>query len=260
MRTIELYLKLKEVEEKCPMIYSNLKKQNIARALLFTQGSIDEVEFLTNALKVEIIEVYQIMKEAEIQLPQSNQYGEKREASVNYSNTKKKARSFKRSEMVNFVKDKLMQSHPDIEFINLKYNILTCKLNDKLNRIYISTSRDYEFLNSEEEIKPHRVSAWHKGNDKIFTSCDYYAMLVKVDEKSKYVTEQDNGIEGIFMSQQELNAWLDDKEKNQSGMINCYVHYYQPESNRHNIEVVDTRERPKLNLNHLLNRAYELTD
>lgn len=258
MRTIELYLKLKSLQQSLPEIYDNDYKQSIARAIIFTNGSIDEVEFLTSADKMDIISVYQQLKNEQFDFNVSNE--QKAMSYVNnlHGDTKTKSRSFKRTEMINFVKEKLIKSHSDIEFIHLKYNVLTCKLNNQTYTVYVSTSRDYEFLNTKEEINPKRVSAWHKGNDEIFSSYDYYAMLVKIDSKSEYVTEQSNGIEGIFMNQQELNTWLNEKEKNQSGMINCYVHYHQPKSNREIIEVIDARERPQLNLRHLLDNTFKL--
>lgn len=165
---------------------------------------------------------------------------------------KRRDRTFTREEMVNYTKWKLCQANEGIEFLSLKYNVLTCRYQGNTFRVYISSSRDYEGMRKPLERNPYRVSGWHKGSRKIFTSCDYYAMLVKVDADTKYVTETDEGIEGLFVSQDELNLWFAQKTSLPSGMINCYVHYIQtPGLGRSSIQVLDDREKPAIPLNHL---------
>ncbi|MGD7053397.1 hypothetical protein [Sutcliffiella horikoshii] len=175
------------------------------------------------------------------------------------ADSKRKERTFTRAEMVDFAKKKLLKSNSEIEFVGLKHNILTCKINDKTFKVYISSSRDFEFMRKPPEHNPYRVSAWNKGSSNIFSSCDYYALLVKVDENTKYTTDSDEKIEGLFVSQNELNNWLSKKVNVPSGMINFYVHYSQvPGEGRMSIKVVDDREDPYLSLDYLYELGWKI--
>lgn len=238
----------------------------IARAIISTDGKLDEVEFITGATKSEIFQVYQWVTEKD--LLHSLISGEKEKHNLDEmemgnmataTNKQRKARTFTRGEMVDYLKRKLSEANPGIKFVGLKHNILTCEYNDQTFNVYISTSRDYESMRKAPEYNPNRVSAWNKGNHEIFSSCDYYAMLVKADTNTKYVTDSDEGIEGLFLSQEELNQWFAQKVEVPSGMINCYVHFIQRKGEeRSSTVVIDDREQPVVSLNHLYQKGYTI--
>jgi len=232
----------------------------IARAIIASDGKLDEVEFITDVEKSKIFTVYQMIEEKG--LLQKLVSGEKEYQnsdetemdSMEKGTIKRRERSFSREEMVNYLKRKLTESTPGIKFIGLKHNVLTCENPGGHEfKIYISTSRDYETLN------PYKVSAWNKGNAETFASCDYYAMLVKVDKESKFVTETDEGIEGLFISQYKLNEWLSKKRKEESGMINLYVRFIQEAGEgRQSTTVIDEREVPALSRDYLYHNGYSI--
>lgn len=254
MNTIELHIALDNVKSHYPELFEVKTDEQIVKAVLYAGGSLEAVEFLTSADKRDIIRIYQLLKEADLIMSSSVMAAGSNEPDVKETT---KVRKFKRGEMIDYLKLKLQQSYPDIEFINLKYNVLTCRKDERIFTIYVSTSRDYEHLNDISEINPSRVAAWHKGEINIFRSYDYYAMLVKLDNDSQYETDTEHQIEGLFMSQERLNEWLNLKERNQSGMINCYLRYIQTEG-RKNIKVVDARERPELSLDEYYQYDYQL--
>lgn len=84
-------------------------------------------------------------------------------------------------------------------------------------------------------------------------------MLVKADTSTKYVTDSEEGIEGLFMSQEELSQWFAKKVEVPSGMINCYVHFIQkPGEGRSSTVVIDDREQPVISLNDLYQKGYTI--
>jgi len=231
----------------------------IARAIIATEGKLDEVEFITDVEKSKIFTVYQMIEEKGllqklVSDEKENKNRDEIEMDSMEKGKKRPERTFTRGEMVNYLKRKLTEKNPNIKFISLKHNVLSCENNGHYFNVYISTSRDYEPMRKDTDYIPYRVSAWNKGSEKTFSSYDFYALLVKVDKNTKYVTDSDEGIEGLFLSQKELNIWLEDKTKEPSGMINCYVRYIQgEEKGRDSIVVIDEREEPSILLtyNHL---------
>lgn len=237
----------------------------IARAIIATEGKLDEVEFITNIEKSKIFTVYQMIEEKGllqklVSSAEENKNHDEMEMDSMENGTKKRPeRTFSRNEMVNYLKRKLTEVNPSIKFTGLKHNVLSCENNGHEFKIYISTSRDYEQMRKGTDYNPYRVSAWNKGNEKTFSSCDYYAMLVKVDKNTKYVTETDEGIEGLFLSQDDINEWLSKKAKEASGMINWYVRFIQrAEEGRQSIKVIDEREVPNLSLDHLYKKGFKI--
>ncbi|MFC7783354.1 hypothetical protein ACFQWC_02540 [Rossellomorea sp. GCM10028870] len=236
----------------------------IARAIISTDGKLDEVEFITGASKSDIFQVYQWINEKGLLkapiLPEQkkpNFNGEEMDNMSVATNNPRKARTFTRGEMVDYLKRKLSEANSGIKFIGLKHNILTCELNDQKLKVYISTSRDYESMRKDSDYNANRVSAWNKGNHEVFTSCDYYSMLVKADTNTEYVTDSDENIEGLFLSQEELNQWFKQKAVVPSGMINCYVHFIQRQGEgRTSTNVIDEREQPVVSLDHLYQKGY----
>lgn len=254
MRGFELYQTWQHWVNQVP----SLNEQNqglIARALILTKGKLDEVEFVTGLSKNEIFKVYQLLSEKEL----LNSFDSKEEGvdKMNTTTLKRQGRTFTREEMIEYTKRKLLQANPDIQFRGIKYNVLTCEYKGDTFKIYISSSRDYEFMRKESELDPYKVSAWNKGSHEIFTSCDYYALLVKADSNTKYITETEDDIEGLFVSQEELNQWFNQKVSVPSGMINCYVHFSQtPGQGRESIKVIDDREEPSIDLNNLFQMGW----
>ncbi|QIH77542.1 hypothetical protein GTN30_02575 [Macrococcoides canis] len=245
MNTIDMYLIVDDINKKHPELKYNEESQLILRTLIFTNFALDSVEYITGLSKPQILSVYQKIKSSNfVQLDN--------DTSVQ---TLTKPRSFKRIEMVEFIKARLREDNPDIEFINLKYNVLTCKLDEQYFTVYISTSRDYEFLKDEDLVNTKRVTAWHKGAETIFKDYDYYALLVKIDERSTYETDNDKDIEYIFLSKQEMSDWIDRKSRNQSGMVNCYDQYLQDKNSGSLLKVIDSREHPMISLKDFYRRA-----
>jgi len=238
----------------------------IARAIISTDGKLDEVEFITSADKSDIFQVYRWLTEKDLLnspisgVKEKHNLDEMEVANMaTATNKQRRARTFTREEMVNFLKRKLSEANPGIKFVGLKHNILTCEFNEQTVKVYISTSRDYESMRKAPEYNANRVSAWNKGNHEIFSSCDYYAMLVKADTKTKYVTDSEEGIEGLFLSQEELNKWFAQKVEVPSGMINCYVHFIQRmDEGRSLTVVIDEREQPVVSLNYLYQKGYTM--
>ncbi|WP_414047628.1 hypothetical protein ACMGE7_01750 [Macrococcus equi] len=254
LNTIDMYLALNDINKKYPELKLNDKDQLILRTLIYTNYALDSVEYITGQDKQSILDVYQKIMTSQVPL----NYGRN---DIQHKKTEStKPRSFKRMEMVEFLKQELRQSNPGIEFINLKYNVLTCQLGERYFTIYVSTSRDYEFLKDTELIIKKRVAAWHKGDEQIFSDHDYYAMMVKVDAESEYVTDNDKGIEYIILDQAEIQEWLSKKSKNQSGMINCYVHYIQEKNNTNIRKIEDSRETPKISLMKYHRRGYQISE
>lgn len=263
LESFERYQKWNRCVEKIPALEENMNGI-ITRSLILTRGNLEEVEFITGVSKARIFKVVEWLAEQElmdsIEDGTINIEDEKEEnATMSILTDKKsrKERTFTREEMVNFTKNKLLQANPAIEFVKLSYNILTCKLNEESFTVYISSSRDFEFMKEPIEIKPERVSAWHKGAAKIFDSYDYYAFLVKIDEQTKYISESDENIEGIFVSKDELDTWRKSKSVLPSGMINFYIHYIQDQGDS-SVRVIDERENPEISLNHLYEREWKL--
>ncbi|WP_419895327.1 hypothetical protein [Macrococcus psychrotolerans] len=91
--------------------------------------------------------------------------------------------------------------------------------------------------------------------ESIFKDYDYYALLVKIDERSTYETDNDKDIEYILLSKQEMSDWIERKSKNQSGMINCYVQYLQDKNNGSLLKVIDSREHPMISLKDFYRRT-----
>ncbi len=261
-RGFQLYQKWIDLLKETPDLNEDPQNGLIARAIILTDGALDEVEFITAASKSEIFHVYQ--KITENGLLHSLVSGEKEknldetEMEEMATGTKqRKERTFTRDEMVDYLKRKLTEANPGIKFVGLKHNILSFEYKGQVSKIYISTSRDFEGDRKASAYNPYRVSAWNKGNSKIFTSCDYYAMLVKADVNTKYKTDSKEGIEGLFLNQDELDAWFSQKLKVPSGMINCYVHFIQqPGEERTSTVIIDDREQPVISLNHLYQKGY----
>ncbi|WP_157804085.1 hypothetical protein [Lysinibacillus xylanilyticus] len=234
----------------------------IARAIIATDGKLEEVEFITDVEKSKIFTVYQMIEEKGllqkvVSGEKENKDHDEMEMDSMEKYKKRPERTFTRGEMVNYLKRKLIEKNPNIKFIGLKHNVLSCENNGHHFKVYISTSRDYEPMRKDTDYIPYRVSAWNKGNEETFSSYDYYAMLVKVDKNTKYVTDSDEGIEGLFLSKKELSCWLDNKTKEASGMINCYVRYIQgEEKGRDAIVVIDEREEIEINLTYDYQRGY----
>ncbi|MGK0575981.1 hypothetical protein [Macrococcus capreoli] len=255
MNTIEMYLVLNDINEQHPELKYNETDQLILRTLIFTNYALDSVEYITGLDKQSILDVYQ--KVMTLPLPQFNQQRDKVEHKKFIPT---KPRKFKRIEMVEFLKEELKKSNPNLEFIHPKYNILTCQLGERYFTIYVSTSRDYEFLKDEELVIKKRVAAWHKGDEQIFSAHDYYALMVKIDPESEYITDNDRGIEYIILSKEEMMEWINEKRKNQSGMINCYVHYIQEKQSTSIRKIEDSRETPKISLMQYHRRGYVINE
>lgn len=233
----------------------------IARSFILTNGSLEEVEFVTGASKHDIFQVYEWLSEKKLidGLISGKQEEEVEHMAVVAQEKKKKERTFTREEMVDYVKRKLLEENKDIRFVGLKHNVLNCEHEGRNFKVYISSSRDYESFRKGLEFEPYRVSAWNKGSHEMFSSYDYYALLVKVDKNTKYVTEFEDNIEGMFVCQEELNLWLSKKVAVPSGMINFYVHYRQSkDEGRNSITVIDDREEPALTLNHLFQKVWSI--
>lgn len=238
----------------------------IARAIIVTNGKLDEVEFITGATKTEIFQVYQWATEKNLlhsltsyqQETHTFNEAEMKEMTQE-ANTSTKVRTFTREEMVDYLKKKLSAANPGIKFIKLKHSTLTCEFNNEQFKVYISTSRDYEPTRKDLDYNAYRVSAWNNGDQKKFSSCDYYAMLVKVDTNTKYETRSNEDIEGIFLNQAELNQWFSQKVSVPSGMINCYVHFMQKEAEGPpSTTVIDAREPNPIPLDELYAKGYTL--
>lgn len=234
----------------------------IARSFILTKGNLEEVEFVTGASKHDIFQVYEWLSDKKLidefvseQIQNKEREGFEDMTAV--TKGKKKERTFTREEMVEYAKKKLIKANEGIEFVSLKHNVLTCKHDDRTVKIYISSSRDYEPLRNSFEYDPYRVSAWSKGTKEMFSSYDYYALMVKADQNSKYVTETEENIEGLFVSKVELNQWLSKKVSVPSGMINFYIHYLQvTDGDRNSIKVIDDREVPALPLDQLFQKGW----
>jgi hypothetical protein len=264
-RGFELYQTWMYWLKELPNLNEEPQNGLIARAIILTNGALDEVEFITGASKPEIFQVYQLVTEKG--LIHSLISGEKEIQNLDEmemedmatGTIQRKERTFTRDEMVGYLKRKLTEANPGINFVGLKHNILSCEYNGQNFKVYISTSKDFEGERKASVYNAYRVSAWNKGNSKIFTLCDYYAMLVKADANTKYITDSKEGIEGLFMSQEELNAWFAQKMQVPSGMINCYVHFIQqPGAGRTSTIVIDDREQPNLSLDHLYQKGYTI--
>lgn len=250
-----MYLALNDINKKHPELKLNEADQLILRTLIYTNYALDSVEYITGQDKQAILDVYQTIVSSP--LPHIAMHPD----AVQLKKELRKPRKFKRMEMVEFLKEELLKENPEIVFINLKYNVLTCQLGERFFTIYVSTSRDYEFMKEEEElIMKKRVAAWHKGDEQIFSDHDYYALMVKVDERSEYVTDNDKCIEYIILDQPEMQEWLEQKNKNQSGMINCYVHYYQEKNSTHIRKIEDSRETPKISLMEYHRRGFKISE
>ncbi|MDC3414782.1 hypothetical protein [Terrihalobacillus insolitus] len=237
----------------------------IARSFILTKGNLEEVEFVTGASKQDIFKVYEWLSEKKlidglISLEKEDEdKGEIEHMAVVAKGKKKKERTFTREEMVDYAKKKLLEANKGISFVSLKHNVLTCEYEGRTFKVYISSSRDYESFRKGLDYEPYRVSAWNKGSQEMFSSCDYYALLVKVDKNTKYITEYEDNIEGMFVNQEELNKWLSQKVAVPSGMINFYVHYSQSkDEGRNSITVIDDREEPALSLNHLYQKGWSI--
>jgi hypothetical protein len=261
-RGFELYRTWMNWLKDVPALNEEFQNGLIARAIILTNGALDEVEFLTGATKSEIFQVYQLATEKGLLhsfLDENYTLDEMEMEGMTTATKKRQARTFTRGEMVDYLKRKLTEANPGIKFVGLKHNILTCQYNDETFTVYISSSRDYESMRKAPEYNAYRVSAWNKGNHEIFSSCDYYALLVKADVNTKYVTDSTEGIEGLFVSQEELNAWFAKKVEVPSGMINCYVHFIQqPGAGRTSTTVIDDREQPNLPLNYVYQKGYTI--
>lgn len=245
MNTIDMYLVVDDINRKHPDLKFNDESQLILRTLIYTNFALDSVEYITGLSKPQILSVYQKIK--------SSNYIQLDDNSSPQQLTK--PRSFKRIEMVEFIKSKLLKDNPTIEFVNLKYNVLTCRIDERFFTVYISTSRDYEFLKDEDLVNTKRVTAWHKGAEEIFNDYDYYALLVKVDQRSTYSTDNNNDIEYIFLSKDEMVNWISEKNRNQSGMVNCYVQYLQDKNTDELLKVTDSREHPVISLKQYYRRS-----
>ncbi|MCE4956065.1 hypothetical protein [Macrococcoides caseolyticum] len=255
MNTIDMYLALDDINKQYPELKHNESDQLILRTLIYTNYALDSVEYITGQDKQSILDVYQkIMTSPLPQLSQRQEPVERKKFIPT------KPRRFKRIEMIEFLKEELKKANPSIEFVHLKYNILTCQLGERFFTIYVSTSRDYEFLKDEELIIKKRVAAWHKGDEQIFSDHDYYALMVKIDNESEYVTDNDQAIEYIILDQAEMQEWLSQKRKNQSGMINCYVHYIQEKNSTNIRKIEDSRETPKISLIQYHRRGYLISE
>lgn len=263
-RGFELYQTWMNWLKELPNLNEDPQNGLIARAIILTNGALDEVEFISGASKPEIFQVYQLVTEkgllnSLISGEKENNLDEMEMEEMAAGTKQRKERTFTRDEMVDYLKRKLTEANPGIRFVGLKHNILTCEYNGQVFKIYISTSKDFEGERKAPAYNPNRVSAWNKGNSKIFTSCDYYAMLVKADASTKYITDSKEDIEGLFMNQEELNAWFSQKVQVPSGMINCYVHFIQqPGEGRPSTVVIDDREQPVISLNHLYQKGYTI--
>lgn len=264
-RGFELYQRWMNWLNELPSL-NEPQKGLIARAIISSDGRLDEVEFITGAAKPEIFQVYQMISEKGLlhslisgeQINHDDDEGEMDDM-VTTTSKQRKTRTFSRGEMVDYLKRKLLEANPGVEFVGLKHNVLTFKFNGQTSNVYISTSRDYESFRNTPEYNSYRVSAWNKGSHEIFSSYDYYAMLVKADVSTKYVTDSEEGIEGLFLNQEELNQWFAQKVEVPSGMINCYVHFIQkPGAARTSTTVVDDREQPNLSLNHIYQKGYTI--
>lgn len=255
LNTIDMYLALDNINKKHPELKLNEADQLILRTLIYTNYALDSVEYITGQDKQSILDVYQKIMTSQLPII-SGQLDNRSLKKAELT----KPRSFKRLEMVEFLKQELLIANPDIEFISLKYNVLTCQLNERYFTIYVSTSRDYEFLRDEELIIKKRVAAWHKGNEQIFSEHDYYALMVKIDDRSEYITDNTSGIEYLLLSRQEIQEWLQQKNKNQSGMINCYVHYIQEKDSAKIRKIEDSREIPKISLMQYYRRGYKISE
>ncbi|WP_414049203.1 hypothetical protein [Macrococcus animalis] len=255
MNTIDMYLALDDIYKKFPELKTNKSDQLILRTLIYTNYALDSVEYITGEDKQSIMNIYQkIMSDHHPSLlrKSATEFNKKPEPS--------KPRHFKRIEMIEFLKNELRKENPKIEFINLKYNILSCQLGERFFTIYVSTSRDYEFLKEEELIIKKRVAAWHKGDEKIFSAHDYYALMVKKDKNSEYITDNEQAIEYLILDQEEMQEWLNKKSKTQSGMINCYVHYIQQKDSSIIRKIEDSREHPKISLIEYHRRGYVISE
>lgn len=237
----------------------------IARSFILTKGNLEEVEFVTGAPKQDIFKVYEWLSEKKLieelisVVNEEEDEGEIKQMAVEAQVKKKKERTFTREEMVDYAKKKLSEQNKGIHFVSLKHSVLTCEHEGRTFKVYISSSRDYESFRKGLDYKPYRVSAWNKGSRELFSSCDYYALLVKADKNTKYITEFEDNIEGIFVNQEELNNWLSQKVAVPSGMINFYVHYRQSEGEgRNSITVTDDREESPLSLNNLYQKGWSL--
>lgn len=243
----DMHIKLEEVISLHPQFKNDPKRLRIAKALLYTQGTLDAVEFLTDEPKQLIIETYQLMNGSQTLYSTP---------SINQTPSLVKQRSFNRTEMADYLKQRLLTEHPSLQFVQLKYNVLTCKLGTRTIRIYISTSRDYE--KDEMSPNPYSIYGWHKGECSIFTnpSYDYYAFLVKAHPQASYSCKVGQ-IDGLLLSRTQVQEWLNNKVKNQSGMTNFYVHYTQhPETKQ--VTVKDIRENPPLVITKYYNEPFNL--
>ncbi|WP_409273323.1 hypothetical protein V1499_01870 [Neobacillus sp. SCS-31] len=238
----------------------------IARCFILTKGNLGEVEFVTGASKQEIFRVYEWLSEKNLlsgltltkEEEEVEDEGELGHMAAVVQG-KKKERTFTREEMVDFAKKKLSLDNKNIRFISLKHNVLTCEHGGRKFKVYISSSRDYESFRKSHEYDPYRVSAWSKGTKDLFSTYDYYAFLVKADKNTRYVTEFEDGIEGMLISQEELIHWMSKKVTVPSGMINFYIHYQQSKGGgRNSITVKDDREDPALPLNYLVQNGWSI--
>ncbi|PKE39874.1 hypothetical protein [Macrococcoides caseolyticum] len=93
--------------------------------------------------------------------------------------------------------------------------------------------------------------------ESIFKDYDYYALLVKIDERSTYETDNDKDIEYILLSKQEMSDWIERKSKNQSEMMKCYVQYLQDKNSGSLLllNVIDSREHPMISLKDFYRRT-----
>ncbi|MCA1056974.1 hypothetical protein LCM10_18585 [Rossellomorea aquimaris] len=176
-----------------------------------------------------------------------------------HNENKRKKRTFTRAEMIDFTRGKLIEANEGIEFVTQKHNVLTCRYRGETISVYISSSRDYSTFDEGMDYKPNRLKAWNKGSQNIFKSYDYYALLVKADEKTQYVTEKKGNIEGIFVSREEMNSWMSNKVKVPSGMVNFYLHYSQlPDESGSFVNVIDDREELAISLNPLYKKGWTI--
>ncbi|UBH13502.1 hypothetical protein [Macrococcus armenti] len=250
MNTIDMYLIVDDINKKHPELKQSEESQLILRSLIYSNFALDSVEYITGLSKPQILSVYQKIK--------SSNYVQFEEGTSVQSMTK--PRSFKRIEMVDFIKSRLINDNPTIEFVNLKYNVLTCRIDERFFTVYISTSRDYEFLKDEDLVNTKRITAWHKGAEDIFNEYDYYALLVKVDQRSTYRTDNDKDIEYIFLSKSEMTDWIKEKNRNQSGMVNCYVQYLQDKHTGELLKVTDSREHPVISLKQFYRKSLKINE
>lgn len=233
--TMNLHFKLQAFHHQFPHIAANDDMLKIVKALLLTGGKVDDVHFITNANEKIIMELYQCLK--------LNHYFEVinplTESLLHLKETTKSR--IARKEMAFFLQSRLCEENEDIEVIHLRYNVLTCRLNGKLKTVYFCSSKDYEFDKECALINTKRISAWHKSSYEQLTKYDYYAFLVKIDDKSNFIARYEDNIEGILLSKAQVDEWMRTKSVKKSGIVNFYIDYLQKSNANEMIRIVDGR-------------------